>query len=284
MVIRKTGLIILFVFAFAAVILPSFGQGLAAEAGEAAGYCDDAYGDEGLVETLVTDIEYGSISIYSEHINNGYLPQFTNSNENLSNVCANILGANIVGYYDRYYEQLIPNASAGSMAGNYFMYYPMSVNSLQKQAVINTFYSTMQTNVGHSGTTLANFKAGLEAYVSGKGLTLTYKDMSMGRSILDYGECFETFENGIPLIMFLSGYNRCEYSYNGEVFSITKRIYSGNHAVMVYGIEWVYFYDHNGNIMYTEIFLNFIDEQGHSKYLIACSGHLDHIEGVIISQ
>ena len=67
--------------------------------------------------------------------------------------CAAVAGANLVGFFDRYDENLIPNHSSGTAVGTTYIY---SSEDSAVQAVIRELYSYMGTTA--TGTTEKKFK------------------------------------------------------------------------------------------------------------------------------
>lgn len=132
---------------------------------------DIFYGSENGTTLSSTEIEYINYS-YKEVVGfklNSSFPNYYNTNNLLSNSCGNVAGANIIGYYDRYYNELLPNCVSGIERTNGYFYYPMTLNKTEKQEVINTLYKTMLTNIQKEGVSQENYNKGLLSYIKSKG-------------------------------------------------------------------------------------------------------------------
>lgn len=115
--------------------------------------------------------------------------------------CAPVAGSNVVGFYDRYDENLIPNHLSSRPVANSCVY------TIEDDAVIATtreLYNLMGTTT--AGTTEKQFWNGLTAYCNSKGKTLTtYSCMTRGS--FDYSKARTYIESNKPIVLFLSGYN-----------------------------------------------------------------------------
>ena len=116
--------------------------------------------------------------------------------------CAPIAAANIVGFYDRYDENLIPNHKSGTLVGEWYSYY---VEDSAVVSVIRELHSLMGTTAT-TGTTEKQFLDGLESFCKSKGKKLeTYSCMS-GKSF-SFSKAQSYIDSNMPIALFLSGYN-----------------------------------------------------------------------------
>ena len=87
----------------------------------------------------------------------------------LPNSCGATAGAIVVGFYDKYYENLIPNytsyVSSGTYKGNDSTYIPQLMREL---------YTLMRTNIDDVGVSEQDCLNGLKAYVNAKSLNLKF--------------------------------------------------------------------------------------------------------------
>lgn len=155
------------------------------------------------------------------------MPKYFNSG--WTSGCAAVAGGNLIGYYDRFYEDLIPNHTAGMSNGDLFIYYYQDeyVNSM-----ISTLYAEM--NGSADGITEADFKSGMKKYCSGKGLSCDFTSLKSGSS-LSYNSVKNCINDGYPLVLFLNTYTVCsifEQETFGEIF---YEIHSGNHVMPGFG-------------------------------------------------
>lgn len=144
----------------------------------------------------------------------------------LAGGCAAVAGANLIGYYDRFYEDLIPNHSAGLAYLDYFYY---NLTDSKVLAAIDELYSNMNGN--SNGITEANFKSGLTKYCNNKGLSVDYTSvMSWGK--LSYNSVKTSLKANKPIVLFLSTYNTCYIYYGDSYESLSYSFYSGNHVMV----------------------------------------------------
>jgi len=184
---------------------------------------------------------------------NPTFPNYYNTNASLQNTCANVAGANIIGYYDRYFENLIPNIKPGAGTTKY-TYYPMTRNMSEKQALINDLYCRMQTNTVGPGNTQIQYKNGITSYVQSKGLTVSYNSV-MSNDVFDLNKAIGQLQKGNPISLYMSSYGFTNVTDNGSLVSLDKNLYDDNHIVIAYGYEKVSYFDVNGRLIRTEIYL-----------------------------
>lgn len=116
--------------------------------------------------------------------------------------CANTAGAILIGYYDRFNEDLIPNYKVYRKLGASFIYKAASPEIVNLTAELHLL---MSTDVGKQGTTYAEFEEGMKAYVTGKGYTYISTNMfSWGKFSFDKYK--QSVESGKPVALFLSGF------------------------------------------------------------------------------
>lgn len=211
-------------------------------------YSDDAlYSDSGDLTVVRESFDYYSREIQIYRINTSY-PEFYNTNNSLSNTCANVAGVNIVGFYDRYYDNLIPDSTAGLMRPNGFVYYPMAMYTEQKQAVIDYLYTSMGTNTIQPGTSQEDFEEGLATYVTSRSRNIAYESVMTGGAI-DQTKYAAQFAAGHPVALFLSGYNISTITDSDGSVTVAKNVYSGNHMMVAFGYEIFTYYDESGNVL-----------------------------------
>lgn len=210
------------------------------------------YAGLGSGRTETETFTYTTKTVDSYSINTSF-PNYYNTNDNLQNTCANVAGANLIGYYDRYFENLISNSVPGIGTSKY-IYYPMTKNLVANQAVINDLHTRMQTNVNSDGCTQAQYKNGLSSYVQSKGLSITYTSV-MTNGKFDLNKAKVQLQNGNPISLYLLGYGFTKITDDGSSVLFEKSIYDGNHIAVAYGYERVYYYGSNGSLIRSEIYL-----------------------------
>ncbi|MFR3549432.1 MAG: hypothetical protein ACLTTW_03920 [Coprobacter sp.] len=75
-----------------------------------------------------------------------------------------------MGYYDRFFENLIPNYQSYVRIGAVIRYKSASTNV---DNMLDELYVLMDTDQGQLGTTYTGFQEGMKAYVENRGYTST---------------------------------------------------------------------------------------------------------------
>lgn len=115
--------------------------------------------------------------------------------------CAAIAGGNLIGFYDRYDENLIPNHSSGSVFGNTYLY---NIEDTEVHAVIRELYDYMGTST--SGTTEKQFKDGITDFCNDKGHSVTFSSCMQGGSF-SFSTAKTYLDRNQPIVLFLNSYN-----------------------------------------------------------------------------
>lgn len=118
---------------------------------------------------------------------------------NKKNACVPISAVNILQYWDRYKVDLIPDYEPGSGFGNYYSY---NKKDSTLKNLVDELYDLMQTNVNGVGTSIRQFKEGMDAYCGAKGYSVQYESC-MGQQTIDYELAKQKMQSGKPLIIFL---------------------------------------------------------------------------------
>lgn len=164
--------------------------------------------------------------------------------------CACIAGANIIGYYDRYYENLIPDFEPGYLfMGVAYMYYGQKSVVTE---VIKQLYSDMGTT--SSGTSQTQFVNGMSKYCSRAGYNFGYTSLMSGGK-LNYSNAIKYMEQyNQPIALFLSGFNVASISEGDSQDGYGYFYDNTNHVMVGFGYRYVTYTYSNGS---TETF-NFI--------------------------
>lgn len=120
----------------------------------------------------------------------------------LTNGCVPTAGANIIGFFTRFYPELIPGFEPGMAFGDDYFYY---TSASEITPVLATLAEYMGTNVGKEGTNIDGFKNGMKRYCSEKGRTFYYTScMTSGKFDFEFAKtCFEV---GQPAVMFVNSF------------------------------------------------------------------------------
>lgn len=202
-------------------------------------------GASGLVTTTDT-FSYSTKTTESYFINSSVPAYYDTANRNYT--CAPVAGANLIGFYDRYFPNLVPDIATGYARGTRYTYYAMSRYETQLQSLINDLASRMGT--GSSGTTLNEFETGMTSYVASKNLNITYIDVTAAQTnALDLENAIVQLKDGNPIAFFTSGINFTTFTDTGSSVIMTIKSSSDNHVFVAYGYQKVIYYDASGNIV-----------------------------------
>ena len=181
-------------------------------------------------------------------------PSYGNGDTSKTNFCAATAGTNIVGYYDRFYTNLMPNFEPGMMINGVYCYYP-DVGFSAVTTVFNTLYDMMDINVGGIGTTGTGFKNGLQSYVQGQGYSLSYTSFyanSKNVNLTAFGNAINAGKVGVLLCTSYNFVYAIVHS-DGQTF-VSKANSTNAHIMMVYGYITINYYN-NGSLFRTDTYL-----------------------------
>lgn len=205
----------------------------------------DGYNGASLENSVFTSIPF-SRKEEEEFLINGGLPLYYDVSSR-TNTCANVAGAIVLGYYDKTYDDLIENFTSARVIRDRVLY------AKQTEAVEDTMarlYTTMKTNVTEGGTTVANFKTGLQTYVNEQGKNISYVDVISNES-LQVEEYIQAIQNEHPIALFVSKYtliSTVALDAESDVEEFYKQRYVGNHTVVCYGLRTIRYYDESGRL------------------------------------
>lgn len=204
------------------------------------------YGGQGDAEfsTYAQTVYYSTKSKTAEYKIQFELPDYCGSTSISS--CANTAGAVVLAYYDRFYENLIPNYQCYVTMGPAVIYKSLSGEIID---LINVLAEYMLIGEPHAGTTFSEFQYGMETYVEEKGLTYsTTNVMQNGSFNLDRYK--NSVHNNKPVALFMMDFAMLGSTVVGEGM---ETIYSGYcavpHVVVGCGYRTDTYYDANGNVV-----------------------------------
>ncbi len=143
--------------------------------------------------------------------------------------CAPIAASNLVGFYGRYEQDLIPNHSCGTLLDNGYIY---SIQDEAIAALTRQLYDYMGTD--ETGTTEAEFLCGLRTYCRARGRCVSiFSCMSSG--VFDFSKAKMYIESNLPIVFFVSGYNIGYMSEKKHRDSVGYIISPANHVMVGFG-------------------------------------------------
>lgn len=117
----------------------------------------------------------------------------------LTNSCTPTAGASVIGYWTRYYPELIPGFTPGSVQLGVYLYKEVTGEA---DDVVRALYYAMGTNGTGAGTTISEFRTGMTSYVNGKDRSISYSSTMSGGSF-NYNLTKQKLEAGSPLVLFV---------------------------------------------------------------------------------
>ena len=199
-------------------------------------------------ETITERINYAYRDDSRYYANPYRLPAYFASG--LNNSCAITAGGAVIGYFDRLYEELIPNHTGIIFMGKYvYGEQDEAVDAMHRE-----LYTRMGTEAG--GTSVDGYVNGMKSYVSCKNRTASVTkaygsslDMSASIDALESGKLLTLFLNGFAIVSF-GGLE--EYDGYDEVMNITVR---GRHTVTAYGYKIIKYYDSANRLIQEDSYL-----------------------------
>lgn len=160
--------------------------------------------------------------------------------------CANVAGAELIGYYDRFYEDLVPNYQTYFQMGNMLFYRGVSSQISEVMIALKNYMGT------NNGTTFNGFHRGMKTYVEKHNLSYFTEDLGG----LDFGKYKAAVEANKPVALFLSDYSfylGAESNDYGE--TIMTEYCDVAHVAVGCGYQIDTYYDNLGNKIFTRTYL-----------------------------
>ena len=174
-----------------------------------------------------------------------------------NNICTAIAAGNVIGFWDRFCENLIPDYTAYRELNGRYMY---KMQSTEVSECIRQLAIDMN---GGNGTTVTECKSGMTTYCKRAGYSISFsKTMSWGS--FNYSSSKTKMKNGEPILLFSQGFSvydtLADPDNNKDVYS--GYISTGNHAMVGFG--------------YIDVTYTFADgSSSSSSYLQIASGQND---------
>ena len=206
------------------------------------------YGSTLSTQSTTTEIINFTNRIPTTHQTVNGVPKY-NQISDLQNACGAIAGAMVIGFYDKYYEELIPDFKTYVGSGTY-----RGRDSVHIPNLMRVLYTLMRTNVDDVGVSETDCLNGLQTYVSGKGRSLSYTNV---RYINRINETTYTtaMQNNHPVLLFCSKMDLYSISLGDSQDKIICTTYTGGHVAVGYGITIMNYY--NGNTIFrTDKYIN----------------------------
>lgn len=171
----------------------------------------------------------------------GNVPLYYQTSD-LDNACGATAGAIIIGFYDRYYQELIPNYSSYLEVINRYL----SNDSTYIPALMQELYTLMRINVDAPGVSMSDCMDGLNEYVSDKNRTFSYTSVKTSNGI-NVNSYIASIDANKPVILFNGSTDIYKISHGANRDTLVKSIISNNHVYVGYGYSIISYYNSNGN-------------------------------------
>lgn len=208
----------------------------------------ERYADAPIVATIANEtIEFSSRTV--EYLRTpGGCPFYQQLN-GMSNGCGAVAGAEIVAFYDKYHENLVPGWTSYYSTGTYRMQ-----DKVYVPAMMTELYNLMQTNVHDVGVSEQEFLDGLSAYINNHGYSVNYSNVVSGSSI-NFQACMDAIRSNKVIallahagdVYFVGEYDNYDY--------VTTQNISGAHIMVGFGYFIYRYYDASGNLFRTDYYL-----------------------------
>ena len=198
----------------------------------------------------------------------------------LSNACAPIAGANLIQYWDRFNENLIPNFTSYTLTLGQIMYKPMTTNI---ENIVRDLYTDMGTNSNGSGTTLTQFKNGLSTYCNEHGYSISY-NTCMSNEQFSYSLAKQCIEAGQPLALFVDTFTIADIT-SSETDLISYLHGNGSHIMAGFGYNEITYTFSNGSTR-TDYYIAVASgytTYSRAFYNINMNTIIDNVFGVVIT-
>lgn len=212
---------------FALMCIPLVGAWSAASAEQAT--AETRYTGGQAISTYATEtIAYTTKTVVEDIATANDAPYYT-SIDGLTNSCGAVAGAITVGFYDKYYPNLIPGWNSAYSSGRY-----RNQDGKYIPELMRDLYVKMQTNSTGAGVTQNEYKNGLINYINGQGYSVSFDSIGSGTNI-DYGSLKTSIQNNRVVTLFVNPSNVYAITMGSGVDTIDSSYIAGNHILIAYG-------------------------------------------------
>lgn len=163
-----------------------------------------------------------------------YKPQ-----SNLPNSCGATAGTIAIGYYDKYYPNLIPDYDSYYAANGRYKV----ADKVKIPAIMNELYTSMRTNVDDVGVSHNDFMKGFKAYIASKGYTVSFTSIKNGNDV-NYPMVKQALANKDLIILFAQAGDLYLPSTGANTETLNTITVTNPHIMIGYNYQqWNYFND-----------------------------------------
>lgn len=216
-------------------------SGFSVKLPEKQGRYSASYGDDAMAyaATVTERIDFTKRDITFVETNKG-VPLYSQIGT-YANSCGAVAGAIVVGFYDAYYENLIPNYNPLLASGKY-----KRNDATYVPKLFGDLYTLMRTNVDDVGVSEEDCKSGLRAYVNNHGQNLSYSNVK-GYNAINEAAFVNAINNNQPVLLFCDKMDLYSFSNNSDYDLLIKYEFSGAHIAVGFGLYTLTYYNGNNN-------------------------------------
>lgn len=208
------------------------------------GFEDERYGGNGELMISTRTINYATKKVVEDYQIPFGLPCYFGEADKKN--CASVSGAIILGYYDRFCEDLIPNYKTYRKSLSKIIYKEQESRII---CLIDNLEYYMQDG-NTDGATLKEYRSGLNGYCFNAGYT--YRDESIFTSDKFNMQKYKAaITNKKPVTIFLGPFTLINITEQSGKATINKGYDFFTHIVTCYGYYKCEYYDKNGKKVYT---------------------------------
>lgn len=159
----------------------------------------------------------------------------------LPNSCGPTAGAIVVGFYDKYYVDLIPDYDPCLSTGKY-----KRADKVYIPQLMSELYTLMRTNVDDVGVSESDCLNGLRTYVANRGRVINYNKIISSKRVNE-AAFVSAIHNNQPTLLFCSKMDLYLISTTTNSDKLLKSAYVGAHVAVASGIYTVKYYNGNNN-------------------------------------
>lgn len=166
--------------------------------------------------------------------------------------CSVNAGGNAMIYYDRLYDDLVPDYKHTYIFGSFD--YGRQTNAVNN--MFDDLYTRMGTTV--DGTTVSGFLSGMRSYASSRGRYIAFEKVTGGYHNTNIAYLKEQLKKEKVAVVFVDGFsissNNSPIRRDGYDY-VLHNIYEGLHTMLVYGYADYYYYGSSGNLESRDTYL-----------------------------
>lgn len=210
------------------------------------------YQDDSLISTYAVDSEivYYTNRTLEDNTTVNKAPDYY-ANTDLENSCGPTAGGIVVGFYDRYFENLIPDYTVYYTATG--KYKPR--DSVYIPALMQNLYTLMRCNVDDVGVSESDCKSGLQTYVQQHGYKLNYTSIKNSAGTFQMSTVQNAIDNNKVILLFCANAELVTVSYGDGYDKAISLAVQNNHVMVAFGYCTYKYYDSNNVNFRTDTYL-----------------------------